>query len=112
MYDPFEIVPLVTTKLNDKVLLFSDANEQTVNVGVRSGANNIKGKLFLDVPEEWKVTPTFIEIEIKQKGDTQTYPFKITPNKLLMKCLKICHFFLIRLSYSNKVIKPIFAAHL
>ena len=79
LYDPFEIVPLVTTKLNDKVLLFSDANEQIVNVGVRSGANNIKGKLFLDVPEEWKVSPTFIEIEIKQKGDTQTYPFKITP---------------------------------
>ena len=79
LYDPFEIVPLVTTKLNDKVLLFSDANDQIVNVGVRSGANNIKGKLFLDVPEEWKVSPTFIEIEIKQKGDTQTYPFKITP---------------------------------
>ena len=79
LYDPFEIVPLVTTKLNDKVLLFSDAKERTVKVDVRSGANNIKGKLFLKVPKGWKVSPTFIDIEIKEKGDTQAYQFLITP---------------------------------
>lgn len=79
LYDPFEILPLVTTKLNEKVLLFSDANEQKVTVGVRSGTNNIKGKLFLEAPKEWKVSPAFIDIEIKQKGDIQAYEFKIIP---------------------------------
>ena len=79
LYDPFEILPLATTKLYEKVMLFSDAKERIVSVGVSSGANNVKGKLSLEVPEEWKVSPAFINVEIKQKGDTQNYQFSVTP---------------------------------
>ena len=79
LYDPFEIVPLVTTKLNEKVLLFSDAKEKMVKVEVSSGTNNVRGKLLLEVPKDWKVSPAFIDLEIKQKGDTQAFQFKITP---------------------------------
>ena len=39
----------------------------------------MKGKLSLEVPEEWKVSPAFINLEIKQKGDTQNYQFRVTP---------------------------------
>ena len=81
IYDPFEILPLATTKLNEKVLLFSDDKERKVSVGVRSGANNIKGKLSLEVPKGWNVSPKFLDVEIKQKGDTQNYDFIVTPTK-------------------------------
>ena len=79
LYDPFEVTPVVTTKLNDKVLLFSDAKEQMVSVGVRSGTDKVEGKLSLNVPKGWKVSPNSVDIEITQKGDTQDYQFKITP---------------------------------
>lgn len=79
LYDPFEIVPIVTTKLNEKVLLFSDAKEKMVKVEVSSGTDNVRGKLLLEVPKDWKVSPAFIDLEIKQKGDTQAFQFKITP---------------------------------
>ena len=81
IYDPFEILPVVTTKLNEKVLLFSDNKDQKVSVSVKSGANNIKGKLSLEVPRGWKVAPKFLDIQIKQKGDTQNYDFVVTPTK-------------------------------
>tara|TARA_R110002072_G_scaffold149250_5_gene297066 strand:- start:1306 stop:3840 length:2535 start_codon:yes stop_codon:yes gene_type:complete len=81
IYNPFEILPVVTTKLNEKVLLFSDNKDRKVSVSVKSGANNIKGKLSLEVPRGWKVVPKFLDIEIKQKGDTQNYDFVVTPTK-------------------------------
>jgi len=79
IYEPFEVLPIATTKLKDKVLIFSDDASKTVSVGVRSGANTISGKLSLEVPNGWKVTPSFIDISIDQKGDEQLFDFKVTP---------------------------------
>lgn len=79
LYEPFEILPKATTKLKDKVLIFSDDRTKTVSVAVRSGANNISGKLTLEAPQGWKVTPSFIDISIAQKGDEQLFDFEVTP---------------------------------
>ncbi len=79
LYEPFEVLPKATTKLKDKVLIFSDDQTKTVSVAVRSGANNISGKLTLNAPKGWKVTPSFIDISIAQKGDEQLFDFKVTP---------------------------------
>ena len=79
LYEPFEILPIATTKLNEKVMLFSDNKPRKVSVGVRSGANNVNGRLLLETPDGWTVSPNFIEVDIKQKGDTQNYEFTVTP---------------------------------
>ncbi|MDT7833554.1 PIG-L family deacetylase [Flavobacteriaceae bacterium S356] len=79
LYEPFEVLPMATTKLKDKVLIFSDDKTKTVSVAVRSGANTISGKLRLNAPNGWKVSPSFIDISIAQKGDEQLFDFKVTP---------------------------------
>lgn len=79
LYEPFEVLPRVTTKLKDKVFIFSDDDPKTVSVGVRSGANNISGKLTLDAPDGWNVSPSFIDISISQKGDEQQFDFIVIP---------------------------------
>ena len=81
LYEPFEILPRVTTKLKEKVMLFSDNQPKKVSVSVRSGANNVKGSLALDVPAGWSVSPKFKEISIKQKGDEQWHEFTVTPSE-------------------------------
>lgn len=81
IYEPFEILPVVTTKLKEKVILFSDDTPRKVSVAVRSGANNVNGKLSLELPNGWKASPSFIQVDIKQKGDTQNYDFTVTPTK-------------------------------
>jgi LmbE family N-acetylglucosaminyl deacetylase len=80
LYDPFEILPKVTTKIKEKVMLFSDDKAKTVSVVVRSGANKVKGSLSLEVPKGWSVSPKFKEIAIEQKGDEQWHEFTVTPS--------------------------------
>jgi len=80
LYDPFEILPRATTKIKEKVMLFPDNASKTVSVAVRSGANNIKGTLSLDLPDGWSVEPKFKEITIEQKGDEQWHEFTVTPS--------------------------------
>lgn len=81
LYEPFEILPIVTTKLDEKVLLFSDDKPRKISVDVRAGVKNLTGKLFLEVPEGWEISPQFRMVSIKQKGDTQMYDFTLTPTK-------------------------------
>ena len=79
IYEPFEILPEVTTKLANKVIIFSDGNPQKVQVVVRAGANNIKGNVGLDLPSNWNVSPKEIPFLITQKGDNLTVDFMVTP---------------------------------
>jgi hypothetical protein len=80
LYEPFEILPRVTTKLKEKVMLFSDNEAKKVAVSVRSGANNVNGSLSLEVPQGWSVSPKFKEISIQHKGDEQWHEFLVTPS--------------------------------
>ncbi len=81
IYEPFEVVPQITTKLQNKVLVFSDDTAQKVMVIVRSGTNNVTGNVHLDVPNEWNVTPATQSFDIEQKNDKQTVVFTVTPPK-------------------------------
>lgn len=79
IYEPFEIVPLVTTKLKDKVLIFSDATPQEVAVSVKAGSNFASGEVRLELPENWQVMPQKAIFNIAQKNDQQTVTFLVTP---------------------------------
>ena len=81
IYEPFEIVPRVTTKLKDKVLIFSDSVAKKVEVEVRAGANFASGTVQLDVPKEWLVSPVEIPFNIAQKNDKQVVVFTVVPPK-------------------------------
>jgi LmbE family N-acetylglucosaminyl deacetylase len=81
IYEPFEILPKVTTKLKNKVLIFSDDAAKKVQVEVSAGADNIAGNISLKTPSNWKVSPKKIPFKISQKNDKQTVAFFITPPK-------------------------------
>ena len=81
IYEPFEVLPKVTTKLNDKVLIFATSEAQKISVEVRAGDANIKGKVSLQAPKGWKVSPTAVDFSIAQKGDIQFVDFMVTPTQ-------------------------------
>ena len=81
IYEPFEILPKVTTTLKEKVIIFSDDSAKKIAVSVQSGTTNINGKLALEVPEGWKVSPSSTAISIAQKGDEKTVDFMVIPPK-------------------------------
>ena len=81
IYEPFEILPKVTTKLTDKVLVFPKDQAQKVLVEVRAGATNVSGKVRLRLPQDWRVSPKETFFKINQKKDTQIVAFWVTPSK-------------------------------
>ncbi|WP_271404972.1 PIG-L family deacetylase [Tenacibaculum soleae] len=81
IYEPFEVLPKVTTKLKSKIIIFSDDMSQKVSLEVRSGDKNVSGTVALQVPNGWEVSPKTANFNIKQKGDKQVVDFKVTPSK-------------------------------
>ena len=81
IYEPFEILPKVTTRLPNKVLIFSDDVAKKVFVEVSAGADSIVGNISLKAPVNWQVSPKEISYNIAQKNDKQTVAFFVTPPK-------------------------------
>ncbi len=79
IYEPFEVLPKVTTKLNNKVIIFSDDTPQKVEVSVRAGTKNVRGFVSLETPANWTISPKQIPFSIAQKGDNVTVDFMVTP---------------------------------
>ncbi len=81
IYEPYQVLPEVTTKIKNKVLIFSDSIPKNIDVEVRAGIPFVQGKVSLKVPENWSVTPTEVNFNIEQKEDVQTVSFLVTPPK-------------------------------
>jgi LmbE family N-acetylglucosaminyl deacetylase len=81
IYEPFEVLPLITTKLKDKVIIFSDTTPKKISVIVKAGANFTSGKVRLQVPENWQISPKDNVFNIEQKNDQETVEFLVTPPK-------------------------------
>ena len=79
IYEPFEIMPLITTKLKDKVMIFADENHKKVSVTIKAGANFTSGKVMLQIPENWRLSPNEHVFNIEKKNDQQTVVFSVFP---------------------------------
>ena len=81
IYEPYEILPKVTTKFKDKVMIFSDDKIQKVSVEVSAGDDNVSGKVMLEAPDSWLLYPKKIDFLISQKKDKQIFDFYLVPPK-------------------------------
>ena len=79
VYEPFEVVPAVSSKLDSKVIIFEDDNSKKIPITVTAHKNNLKGSLTLDIPAGWKISPENYEIGISEKGLEKEYIFTVTP---------------------------------
>lgn len=79
LYQPFEILPQVTASINEDVIIFADAKSREVAVSIKAGNDSISGKVNLQIPDGWQISPEKIDFSINQKGDEKTVKFTITP---------------------------------
>lgn len=80
VYQPFQVLPEVTGKIKDKVLIFGDENPREVVVLVRAGRDNISGIVSLQQPKGWQISApqTF---ELDKKDREVEFIFTVTPPK-------------------------------
>src|SRR5690606_14692781 len=79
VYQPFEIVPPVTARFPEKVVIFNNTAPTTVPVTITAGKNNVKGTVKLNASKNWKIEPVSSIFEIAKKGESVTLQFRVIP---------------------------------
>jgi len=81
VYQPLDVVPVVTSKIAEKVYIFNSDKSKTISVNVNAGSDSINGKIQLEVPSNWSVSPKEIPFSLAKKGEEQSVNFTVTPSK-------------------------------
>ena len=81
VYQPLDIVPVVTSSFAEKVYIFNNDRDKTITVKVKAGKDAINGNVKLEIPEGWVVSPTEIPFTIDKKGQEILAVFNVSPSK-------------------------------
>ena len=79
VYQPFEIVPEVSSSIRSKVVLFDDNSPREIPVVVNPHKDSLSGTLRLEAPEGWGVDPKTADFNSKSKGEEIILRFMVTP---------------------------------
>jgi LmbE family N-acetylglucosaminyl deacetylase len=80
IYRYFEVRPEVTATIGEKVYAFADGSPKEVVVTLKAGKKDVTGSVSLEVPNSWKVEPTSINFELKNKYEEKKVIFKVFPS--------------------------------
>ncbi len=81
VYQPLEVLPEVTSSIDEKVWIFASDDEKTIPVTVRAGRDNLSGTVALGHPIGWSVIPAQHTFSLSRVGETQTVLFTVKPPK-------------------------------
>ncbi|MCP4883138.1 MAG: PIG-L family deacetylase [Flavobacteriales bacterium] len=81
VYQPFEIVPGAIVDIASKVIIFSEDQAKEIPISVQVFQDSVAGKLNLQVPQGWKVTPEEIDFKLNTAGDEAKFVFTVSPTK-------------------------------
>jgi LmbE family N-acetylglucosaminyl deacetylase len=81
VYKPFEIIPEVSAKISEKVIILDTDNQRDIEVKVKAGRDNIEGYVQIAHPKNWSVFPEKQKVIIANKGQEQRLVFTIVPPK-------------------------------
>lgn len=80
VYQPLDIVPLVTSSIAEKVYIFNSDRSKTISVKIKAGKDNVSGNAKLELPQNWKATPAEIPFTIDKKGQETIAVFTVSPS--------------------------------
>jgi len=81
VYEPFQIIPEVSSSLEQDVYIFNSQKPKKINIIVKAGKDSISGNLKLNIPKGWKVTPEHITFSLANKNETKTLSFDLFATK-------------------------------
>jgi LmbE family N-acetylglucosaminyl deacetylase len=81
VYQPLDIVPVVTSSIAEKVYIFNTDKSKVITVKIKAGKENIKGTALLEAPKNWSISPKEIPFALTRKGEEQLVSFTVTPSK-------------------------------
>ncbi len=79
LYRPFEVRPVVTANLAEKVYAFADARPKMVSLTIKASRTNVSGTARLQLPAGWVAEPAQVPFTLAQKFQEQTLTFSVKP---------------------------------
>ena len=79
IYDPFPIVPPVSLRVMEEVLVFPSGQAKALHVSVRPGAEPVRGTLHLTIPAGWQISPPSFNVNLAASAGDTIFAFQITP---------------------------------
>ena len=80
MFRPVTVVPPAFINLSSAVYIFNNGLSKKVVVNVKAGIDSLRGKLKLNVPEGWQVSPNLVDVEIPKKWQAKAITFDVVPS--------------------------------
>lgn len=77
VYKPFEIIPLISASIKDKVIIYANGASKQIPVKVKAGKSNITGTITLTHPEGWQIAPASLDFKLSQKGEEKIVIFQL-----------------------------------
>jgi len=81
VYQPFDVLPIATASIQEKVIIFSDNNAKQIPVIIKAGRDHLDGSVTLQLPKGWVISPESQTFSVFKKGDDATLLFSVTPPK-------------------------------
>ncbi|WP_372754422.1 PIG-L family deacetylase [Mariniflexile sp.] len=81
LYRPFEVIPEVSAKISEKVIIFNNDKQRDITVIVKAGRDNLEGFVSVNHPKDWHVFPEKQKVSIAHKGEDQQLTFTVIPPK-------------------------------
>ena len=79
VYKPVSIIPEVAVNFEEDVIIFASSETQTIKVIVKAGADKIRGKVKISVPDGWMANPPEFSFKISHKDEEQSFGLRLTP---------------------------------
>lgn len=80
-YKPFEIIPEVSAKIDEKVIIFENDQQKEIPITIKASRDNLEGFVSMCYPNDWNVYPEKQKISIDKKGQEQRLVFTVIPPK-------------------------------
>ena len=81
LYRPFEIIPEVSAKISEKVIIFENEKPRDITVVIKAGRDNLEGFVEVCHPKDWNIFPEKQKVSIAHIDDEQTLTFTVVPPK-------------------------------
>lgn len=81
IYRYFEVRPEVTATIAEKVYAFGDSSPKEIMVTLKAGKKGVSGSVSLEIPKDWRVEPTTINFDLKEKYEEKKVIFKVFPSE-------------------------------
>jgi LmbE family N-acetylglucosaminyl deacetylase len=82
VYQNFEILPEASLDFDKSVYVFKNSETKIVQVNVKAFNDSVVGRLKLNLPNYWKISPNFHKVTLNTKGESKSFSFEITPSSI------------------------------